>query len=272
METPVLYTYPLAYNPFKAALALSEKSVKYTPKYTDLFNGQSLSPQYLAINPNGTVPALVDGAVKITDSSEIVEYVNSKMPGGLLGGSDADQQQAVQWADKIKRWDGNLFLAANGGGGSAKLLSRLQEFKVKYAEARAQERPDLRDVYDKKIKALKQAAAESHDAAAVAANEEVLVDILNEAEQQLGKTQYLAGGAYSIADVTFTPLLFRLGMGGKTAYYLDPRPHVSNYYNRMKQRPSFQEVFGPASSKLTLAKTILPALLKVQLATLTGRY
>lgn len=39
--------------------ALAEKGVKYTSKYTDLFNGQSLSPAFLAINPKGTVPVLV---------------------------------------------------------------------------------------------------------------------------------------------------------------------------------------------------------------------
>lgn len=39
------------------------------------------------------------------------------MPGGPLGGNDADQQLAAQWADKVKQWDGNLFLAANGGAG-----------------------------------------------------------------------------------------------------------------------------------------------------------
>lgn len=43
--------------------ALAEKGVSYTGKYTDLFNGQSLSPDYLAVNPKGTVPALiVEGA------------------------------------------------------------------------------------------------------------------------------------------------------------------------------------------------------------------
>jgi hypothetical protein len=42
-----------------AAQALAEKGVPYTSKYTDLFNGQSLSPEYLAVNPKGTVPALV---------------------------------------------------------------------------------------------------------------------------------------------------------------------------------------------------------------------
>lgn len=76
------------------------------------------------------------------------------------------------------------------------------------------------------------ADAASNDPAAVAANEKVLVGLLDEADQQLSKTQFLAGAAYSVADVMFTPVLFRLGMGGKTAHYLEPRPNVSGYYNR----------------------------------------
>jgi hypothetical protein len=39
--------------------ALAEKRVAYTPRYTDLFNGQSLSHAFLALNPAGTVPCLV---------------------------------------------------------------------------------------------------------------------------------------------------------------------------------------------------------------------
>jgi glutathione S-transferase len=53
--------------------ALAEKGVSYTGKYTDLFNGQSLSPEYLAVNPKGTVPALIvegvpEGRKVIADS------------------------------------------------------------------------------------------------------------------------------------------------------------------------------------------------------------
>lgn len=52
--------------------ALAEKGVSYNSKYTDLFTGQSLSPDYLAVNPKGTVPALVvqgpDGRQVIPDS------------------------------------------------------------------------------------------------------------------------------------------------------------------------------------------------------------
>jgi hypothetical protein len=41
---------------------------------------------------------------------------------------------------------------------------------------------------------------------------------------------------------------------------------------RMKERPSFQAAFGPAGSKLTLASALVPALLKAQLASITGWY
>jgi hypothetical protein len=47
---------------------LAEKNIKHTSKYVDLFNGQSLSPEYLAVNPTGTVPALKDGDKLIGDS------------------------------------------------------------------------------------------------------------------------------------------------------------------------------------------------------------
>jgi hypothetical protein len=40
----------------------------------------------------------------------------------------------------------------------------------------------------------------------------------------------------------------------------------------MKERPSFKAAFGAAGSKLTLATTIVPALLKAQLASVTGWY
>jgi glutathione S-transferase len=74
--------------------------------------------------------------------------------------------------------------------------------------------------------------ADAADKSKVAANLTQLTSILDEAEQQLGRSPYLAGQEYSIADVMFTPLLFRLGVVGKTGEYLKPRPKVSDYFNR----------------------------------------
>lgn len=59
---------------------------------------------------------------------------------------------------------------------------------------------------------------------------------------------------------------------GQTKQLLQPRPHVSDYWNRLKLRPSYQKVFGPALSGATSASLILPALLKAKFCNLTGWY
>lgn len=45
-----------------------------------------------------------------------MDYVNTLKPGPL-GGTEADQKLAMAWSDKIEKWDGNLFLAANADPG-----------------------------------------------------------------------------------------------------------------------------------------------------------
>jgi glutathione S-transferase len=55
-------------------------------------------PEYLALNPNGKVPTLVDGDLKLWESRAIMQYVASKKPGNTLWPADAKAQ-----AD-IARW------------------------------------------------------------------------------------------------------------------------------------------------------------------------
>lgn len=50
-----LYDNKLAYFPGRARLALVEKGVPFVSKEVNLFNGDSLKPSYLAVNPAGTV-------------------------------------------------------------------------------------------------------------------------------------------------------------------------------------------------------------------------
>jgi hypothetical protein len=45
-----------------------------------------------------------------------MEYVCALEPGPL-GGDQADQKLAAAWVDKLNKWDGNLFIAANGDPG-----------------------------------------------------------------------------------------------------------------------------------------------------------
>jgi GST-like protein len=67
------FYYSAAPNPTKIALFLEESGLPYDPIPVDTRKGDQHKPEYLAINPNAKVPAIVDGAI-VFDSSAILLY------------------------------------------------------------------------------------------------------------------------------------------------------------------------------------------------------
>jgi glutathione S-transferase len=62
------------------------------------FPPSKLQPDYLTVNPTGTVPTLVDGSVRLTESMAICEYLAAKHDSSLLVGSaDPARIEFVQW-------------------------------------------------------------------------------------------------------------------------------------------------------------------------------
>lgn len=60
--------------------ALHAKGQPFTEHRLDLFSGDQLRPGYLALNPNGVVPTLVDAGRIVTDSAVILEYLDDVLP------------------------------------------------------------------------------------------------------------------------------------------------------------------------------------------------
>lgn len=64
----------------------------------DLRNGEHLNPEFLALNPAGKVPVLVDGNVVVTESVAISLYLAEKCPEkGLIPSELADRAQMYRW-------------------------------------------------------------------------------------------------------------------------------------------------------------------------------
>ena len=72
------FYYSLAPNPMKVALFLEEAGLPYEPIPVDTRKGEQHAPAYTAINPNAKVPAIVDGATTVFDSSAILLYLAEK--------------------------------------------------------------------------------------------------------------------------------------------------------------------------------------------------
>lgn len=93
-----LYTSPTP-NGWKAAMALEELELAYTVHVIDLAAGEQHAPDFLAMNPNGRIPVIVDrGADGLTvfDSNAILFYLAEKT-GRLLPTSGASRHDVMQW-------------------------------------------------------------------------------------------------------------------------------------------------------------------------------
>jgi len=74
----IKFYYSGAPNPTKVALFMEEAGVAYEPIPIDTRTGAQHKPDYLKINPNAKVPAIVDGDVVVFDSNAILLYLAEK--------------------------------------------------------------------------------------------------------------------------------------------------------------------------------------------------
>ena len=86
-------------NGHKVSIALEELGLPYTLKVLDLAKGEQKTPAFLAINPNGRIPAIIDheaGGFAVFESGAILIYLAEK--AGRLMPSDAQgRSRVLQW-------------------------------------------------------------------------------------------------------------------------------------------------------------------------------
>jgi glutathione S-transferase len=82
----------------RARWTLQELGVEFEPVTVNLAAGEHRRPEFLAINPAGKVPVLIDGDVVLTESVAIVLYLAEKYPDrGLWPADLATRAQMNRW-------------------------------------------------------------------------------------------------------------------------------------------------------------------------------
>jgi glutathione S-transferase len=147
----------------RCVLALEECGLEYDLCDLDLQKGEHKKPDYLALNPNGTVPTLVDGDTVVWESIAINLYLAEKYGKGLMPSAPDERAHVYQW--------------------SIWAIATLE--------------PHLAAVFLNRVRLPeKERNAAAADAAAAKAAE--YLQILDEA---LKGKQYLVGNGFTIADV-----------------------------------------------------------------------
>ena len=159
-------------NGRRASVMLEECGLKYAAHKLDLMKGEQKKPEYLAINPTGAIPAIVDeegpGGKKVTlaQSGAILLYLAEKT-GKFLPKDPARKAEALQWF---------MAVATDVAPASSAIF---------YMTQRA---PD-------KTEGNKQFL------------EGRFLDMLKTCDAQLKKSKYLAGDEVTVADLALIPVI-----------------------------------------------------------------
>ncbi len=92
-----LYTFTTP-NGRKPAILLEELGLPYSIQKIDIGKGEQFSPEFIAINPNSKIPAIIDRDSEITvfESGAILIYLAEKT-GKFLPQEGADRARVIEW-------------------------------------------------------------------------------------------------------------------------------------------------------------------------------
>ncbi|WP_370402062.1 glutathione S-transferase family protein [Sulfitobacter sp. JB4-11] len=99
-----LYTISGAPSPWRVAIGMAIKGIKYETKLMSLATNDHKAPSYLKINPRGTVPTLVNDGIVLRDSIAMLAWLDRTFPDPPLFGV-SDTETAAIWQSTMETLD-----------------------------------------------------------------------------------------------------------------------------------------------------------------------
>jgi GSH-dependent disulfide-bond oxidoreductase len=179
-------------NGYKVAIMLEECGLDYRLHPVDLAAREQKQPDFLAINPNGRIPAIVDEDFAVFESGAILLYLAEKT-GRFLPEDRKARSQAVQWL----MWQ---------MAGLGPMIGQLNVFRHYFSET-------LRAV--------------------IARYERESYRLFSVLDGELEKRRFIAGDAYSIADIACWPWVLTHGWARLD---IAPYRHLLRWYEEIGAR------------------------------------
>jgi glutathione S-transferase len=195
-----LYYFPSP-NPQKIRFALNELGVECETVPVDLTKREQRTPEFLALNPVGRVPVLVDGDLVLWESHAILAYLGEKT-GKLWPASMAGRADALRW----------LFY----------LTSTVSP-------------PTTEVVFNRIAVRL---TGGTPDEAAIARGEKNLADPLRIVHQHLATHKWMLGNDFSLVDCDYGPTFNVLD---RAAFSFKEYPKIAAYVEAIRARPAWQQ-------------------------------
>ena len=235
-----VYTWEPNSNSGKPLFALAEKGVPFDYHYISLPDFEQHGPDYLAINPAGTVPTMLHAGATLTESTPMCEYIDGAFDGPSLVPDDPKARYWMRW------WGRQVDI-------NAAALSVLGWHNFLGPMARKKS-PEELEALIARIPTKERRIAWSTATKAAFTDEQ-----LGNAKQQLGEwiaqldarlatSPWLAGEHFSIADVVAFANFYALPMTVPEYANKANAPHYVGWLRRIYARPATMEIFGHSRS------------------------
>jgi glutathione S-transferase len=100
-----LYGFPPSPNTWKVRAVAAHLGIPLDLELVDLTKGGSRAPAYLALNPTGRTPTLVDGDLKLWESNAIMQYLASQKPNALWPNDARVRADIMRWQSwQLAHW------------------------------------------------------------------------------------------------------------------------------------------------------------------------
>jgi glutathione S-transferase len=204
-----LYDCATAPSPRRARVLLAEKGVGHETVQVDLRSGEQFGEAFRAVNPQCTVPVLrIESGRTLTDNAAIIAYLEARFPEPpLLGSTPEDKADIASWHWRVE-FEGLLAVAEALRNSSPAMANRALPGPDDYAQIPELARRGLARIQQ----------------------------FFTTLETQLATHDFVAGPAFSIADIT---AVVAVDFARIVKQKPDERhPHLMRWRARMAERPS----------------------------------
>lgn len=227
----------------KVRLCLAEKAIPWTGHHLNLRRFDQLAPAFLALNPAGLVPVLIDAGQVLIESRIINEYLEDAYPEIPLTPRDpfarARMRLWTRYSDEVLTHAIKLPSFAKN---IAPELARMDPAEVA-AMVEKIPNPGVRARW-------KRAATEGIRPEELAPSIAQLAEMAERMDQSLKDGPWLAGETYSLADIDVAPFVQRL-VRVELFHLVESRPRVADWYARITARPAYRKAMPAPGSEGT---------------------
>lgn len=245
-----LYHWEPNANSGKPMLALKEKGVDFRSHYLDLLNFDQHKPDYLKINPNGTIPALVHDELMLTESTAIMEYVDEAFPGPKLMPADPIERWRARWW--MRFFDQYFGPSLSMIGWSVFVGPSVRQKDQEELKA-AIERIPLKERRIAWSKAIYNTFSPEE---LEESRRRVGVGIAS-LEQALSERPWISGSTYSLADINGFNLAYALPLAQPQACSDEKTPQILKWLRAIYRRPATQETWKMGRTQMASRVTYL---------------